>query len=449
MKHFPSDRLQPSLWRHLWIWTLGALLAVWLALLALAWSTSLRETRKFMDGHLIAVAQLWLSDAHWGHDNVPVSHPELRHTENEYAQDVAVISWDDGRLVNDSHHLADGLDPARLPLQEGLSTVDIADGPGAVEQWRAFVQTARADGHERRVATLINLRHRYQLATDISEHLAEPVLLLLPLAALVLWWTIRRGLRPLEQLSRDVAVLDAFAGQRLDERHRFREFTSTVTAINSLVDTLQSRAQRERAFASDVAHELRTPLAALALQARAAQAEPTVERLQQLEQEALRAGRILAQLLDLARAQRSGADSEPVATDLAETAGSVMAAHAQQAHETGHELALLQPDQPVTVRVAPMLLELALRNLIENALSHTPPGTQVQVTVWQDAQRCGVSVCDDGRRSGAPDLETPRNTGLGLGLRLVERMAEQMGATVLREPVTAPMTTCFNLCWRL
>ena len=42
MKHFPSDRLQPSLWRHLWIWTLGALLAVWLALLALAWSTSLR-----------------------------------------------------------------------------------------------------------------------------------------------------------------------------------------------------------------------------------------------------------------------------------------------------------------------------------------------------------------------------------------------------------------------
>ncbi len=448
MNATPAARAQPGLWRHLWLWALGAIWAVWLILLALAWSTSLRETRQFMDGHLVAVAQLWLSDAHWEQDSALVSHPELRRTEHEYAQDVAVIAWEDGHLITDSHGLDGGLDRVVQLPQDGMRTLDITDAKGEAHQWRAYVQTARLDGHERRVAALINMRHSRQLAADIAKHLAEPVLLLLPLAALVLWWTIRRGLRPLDRLSSEVAALDGFAGQRLDERHRFREFTSTVTAINTLVDTLQTRAQREREFASDVAHELRTPLSVIALQARAAQAEPSAERLQLLEQEALRGGRILSQLLDLARAQRSSVESEPVATDLAVVAGAVIASHAQQAYESHHELSLVPCDPSVTVRVPTMLLELALRNLIENALRHTPPGTQVQVRVWQNPQACGVSVSDDGQRAGAPAVETAKTHGLGLGLRLVERMAEQMGAEPVRDTGESPMTTRFTLRWR-
>lgn len=442
-----NARARPSLWRYLWVWTLGALVSVWLVLLVLAWFTSLRETRKFMDGHLIAVAQLWLSDAPWSSVPEPQSHPDLRRSDHEYAQDVAVIVWEDGRLVSDSHRLAAGLVLAGQALPEGMRTLEVAHPQDGVQQWRAYVQTAQIQGRERRVAALINLRHRYDLAADISEHLAAPVLLLLPLAAFVLWWTIRRGLRPLQQLSADVAALDAFAGQRLDDRHRFREFSSTVTAINTLVDTLQSRAQRERAFASDVAHELRTPLAALALQAQAAQTEPSAECLQQLQHEALRAGRILAQLLDLARAQRSGTEGEPAQADLGAVAGELVAAHAQQAHETGHELALLQPEKPVMVRVQPMLLELALRNLIENALRHTPPGTQVQVEIWETPQAFGVAVCDDGRRADAPALTSPKSHSMGLGLRLVERMAEQMGARLSSDAGLPPMTTRYGLHW--
>ena len=150
----------------------------------------------------------------------------------------------------------------------------------------------------------MDIRQRGELGKDIAEHVAGPALLIFPLVALALWWAIRRGLRPLDQLSTEVAALEGFAGQRLDAEHRFREFNSTVTAINALVDSLQRQAERERAFASDVAHELRTPLAAMTLQASAAQLDPSPERLAQLEQESLRAGRILAQLLDLARAQR-------------------------------------------------------------------------------------------------------------------------------------------------
>jgi two-component system sensor histidine kinase QseC len=442
-----------TLWRHLLLWTLGAQLAVWLVLVAVGWNTSLRETRKFTDGHLVAVAQLWMGAAAWSERDASGDLPVPREDVHEYAQDVAIMVWDSGRLVTDSDQLASGLDMASLP-DKGLVTLVLQDAKGEAHNWRAYVETYRAQGRERRVVALLDLKKRYVLAHDIAEHLASPALILLPLVALVLWWTIRRGLRPLDQLSDEVTALDAFAGQRLETQHRFREFASTVSAINTMVNTLQAQAERERQFASDVAHELRTPLTAITLQARAAQAEPSPERLVRLEQEALRAGRILSQLLDLARAQRA---SHPAAgghlaetaqpTALGEVAARLLSAHAQLAHESRHDMSLNEHQEGVKVLVQPMLLELALRNLIENALRHTPPDTQVEVAVWRDVQGCGVSVSDDGQRSGvlAPPLQAA--SGLGLGLRLVERIAEQMGAQLERDGGVAPMTTRFTLRW--
>lgn len=436
---------QPVLWRYLWGWTLGALLVVWLTLVAVAWYTGHHEADEITDGQLVAVARLWMRAA--PHDE-PVAPQDVdRARVKAYVQDVALLQWEGERLVTDTHGMARGLG-LETPPAPGFSEI-WHNGPKGRSHWRLYVVTQPAEGHgrDRRVAVLMDMDHRYDLGRDVALHVARPALLVLPLIALLLWWTIRRGLRPLDRLSGEVAALDGFAGQRLDDRHRFREFTSTVTAINTLVDTLQTRARREREFASDVAHELRTPLAALALQARAAQADPSAERLQQLEHDAQRAGRILAQLLDLARAQRSGAENEPVITDLAVVAGDLIASHAQQAHESGHELSLLQPEQPVTVRLTPMLLELALRNLIENALRHTPAGTQVQVEVWACEDDFGVSVSDDGRRPGSPAVGASAARGMGLGLQLVGRMAEQMGGRLLHDEGVPPMTTRYRLQW--
>ena len=449
----PAAETRRTLGRHLLIWTLGAQLAAWMVMVVIGYSTSLRETRKFTDGHLVAVAQLWMGTADWSERDASKALPVSREAVHEYAQDVAIMVWDNGRLVTDSDQLAAGLDVAKLP-EKGLVTLVVRDAAGEAHDWRGYVETYRAQGRERRVAALLDLKKRYVLAEDIAEHLASPSMILLPLVALVLWWTIRRGLRPLDQLSDEVAALDAFAGQRLETQHRFREFASTVTAINTMVDTLQAQAGRERQFASDVAHELRTPLAVITLQARAAQAEPTAERLSRLEQEALRAGRILTQLLDLARAQRAGergsahAAEAPQRTALGEMAARLISSHAQLAHEHQHEISLAEPDTPVAVTVQPMLLELALRNLIENALRHTPAGTQVAVDVWEAPDAVGVSVSDDGQRTDAvSDTPAQASSGLGMGLRLVERIAEQMGATLTRDGGQSPMTTRFTLRW--
>jgi len=442
-----TSQSRPRLLRHYLLrWTLGVVLVIWLAVVAQAWSTAFREARKFSDGQMVAVARLWLAAAPTGVAR-PLSQEgsDLAH---EFLQDVAVLAWEGGRLVSDTHGLAPGLDANALPVA-GFSTVEVR-APGLPPLWRTFSVETGDTGEgaaRRRVVVLMDMAQRHELGKDIAEHVAQPALLLLPLVLLLLWWTVRRGLRPLDRLSSEVAALDGFAGQRLDTAHRFSEFASTVTAINTLVDTLQARAQREREFASDVAHELRTPLSALALQARAAQHDPSPERLAQLERESLRAGRILHQLLDLARAQRKHAseDDDPVA--LGELAARLVAAHAPAAHESGHDISLSQPDEPVYVKAQPMLLELALRNLIENALRHTPTGTQVLVTVWRDADSVGVSVSDDGGGPGSAAARPAESGGLGLGLRLVQRIAEQLGARLETDPGEAPMTTRFALRW--
>jgi len=179
------------------------------------------------------------------------------------------------------------------------------------------------------------------------------------------------------------------------------------------------------------------------LQASAAQRDPSPERLAELEREALRAGGILSQLLDLARAQRV---EGPPETDLVQLASALVAEQAPGGYASGHELSFQAPDGEVRVHAPPMLVELALRNLIVNALRHTPSGTQVLVEVWQSDRAVGVSVSDDGQRPGAPALAS-NGGGLGLGLRLVQRMAEQWSGGLRRDTGDAPMTTRFTLHW--
>lgn len=428
---------RPSLQRHLWGWAAAALVMVWLTLALAAWNSGHHEAREITDGKLVSVARLLLTP----HDQASLDTLENQATHRrEYALELIVLRWQGDRLVEDTHSLAPILG-LTSPPSPGLRTVQVGSG-GHQGEWRMYAAT---DGQGNRAAVLVDMDERYNLGADLAEHVVLPVLLVLPLVMLVLWLAIRRGLQPLSRLSADVAALDTAAGQRLEPDHRFREFASSVEAINHLVDSLQEQARRERAFASDVAHELRTPLASLALGASAARHAPTPDALARLERDALRAGRILQQLLDLARVQRDALAPASASVDLGMLASSVVEDHVPRAYEQDHELALARPDAPVLVQVPAMLAELALRNLVDNAIRHTPAGTQVQVDVWSGPDTLGVAVSDDGRRAGA--FGVPASDGLGLGLRLVERMAEQMGARLETGDAQTPMTTRFALVW--
>lgn len=441
----PPDRL---LRRYLLNWVLGTMALVWCTLVGVAYYTGWHEAEEFVDGQSVSAAELLLRQPVLGAWPSAVLGPRSLHA-NSDAPELHVLVWEDGQLRWDSHGMV-----ALMPgeMRPGHQTLDTQSGQ-SLQHWHLYVEQRMVEGgHLRTVAVLIDTRRHKALARDIAEHIVRPALLLLPVVWVLLIWAIGRGLLPLRQLTQQIDALDSDTGQTLPEGQRFQELRAIVNAINSLVARLQAQVQRERRFASDVAHELRTPLTAIVWQARLAREAATAQErspaLQQVEQDALRAGHILAQLLELARAQGlNPADQAPL--DLGELARQVLAAHAQAAHESGHELALSAPEQPVWVTGHVTMLELALRNLVENALRHTPVGTQVEVTVWQDASGGTVlSVSDDGARDAAPgSAPSSASPGLGIGLTLVQRIATWHRIGFERGVGEPPFTTRFALVW--
>ncbi len=442
--------MRASLTRHLLAWTLGALLAVWAAFVVVGYKTGAHEADELTDGHLAGVASLVLAmgDGRFSGRTSPAivgGQPELKN--HDYQQSLSVYVWNAaGAVVT---HTGEAPMPP-FDTAEGFATARLGNPP---MEWRTFSRWD-SPAKQRKVMVLLSIQERDDLAEDIAEQIAEPGLWLLPVVALVLGLAIRRGLRPLYDLSRDVHALDIHKPQPLGLAHPQEEFRAVVASINTLAERYQSAMSRERELASELAHELRTPLASLTLQARALRdAPPGVLReqaLAQMEHDVLRAGHVLSDLLSLARASRAELAEAAQPLDLGELARGVVGEFAQAAHESGHELSLDSPG-PFPVKGHPVLLGLALRNLVENALAHTPRGTRVEVQV--DPAARWVQVCDtapqrgtDGQAgesaSGAPDRAA---LGLGLGHRVVRKIAAIHGAVF--EPVPPPQG--FTCCYRI
>lgn len=427
----------PRLTRQLTAWVLGALALVWATFIVVGYQTGQHEADELTDGHLASAAALML--VHSGDratgipQHAPVS-PAVELRAHDYQQSMSVVLWDSGgRLLARSG-------AAPLPVfdeKEGFATLQLGQPP---QGWRTFSRWDTA--HGRKVMVLLSLQERGNLAQDIAEQVIEPGLWLLPVVALALGLAIRRGLRPLYQLSRDVRAIDIQRPQRLQPAHH-EELQSAVEAINGLVAGYHAALTRERELAGEFAHELRTPLASLALQARNLASLPDgagrLQALQRLEQDALRAGEVLSHLLAMARAHRAQLEDAAGPVELHALARDLVAEFAPAAHASGHNLGL--SGQACTVQGHAVLLELALRNLLENALSHTPSGTEVDVQVDADGRWIQVTNREPAQRQppgGGPAL------GLGLGHRVVQKIAEVHGARFEQlEP--APQLRCYRL----
>ena len=431
----------PTLTRHLLTWTLGALVLVWATFIGFGYLTGQHEADELTDGHLASASALLL--AYGGNGFVPTvpvattAPPELK--AHDYQQSMSVVVWDAaGRVVTRSG--AAPLTP--FSSDEGFATLQLGQPAAA---WRTF---SRWDaGHERKLMVLLSLRERDELADDIAEQVSEPGLWLLPVVAIVLGLAIRRGLRPLHDVTRAIHALDIHHAQPLALQPRHRELASTVEAINLLVERYRAGLARERALAGELAHELRTPLAALALQARALRDAPpgevSAQDLARLEAEGLRAGDVLSHLLALARASRTEFEEAAQSVDLAALAGRLVAEYAPRAHAGGRELALLEGGA-LQVDGHALLLELALRNLVENALHHSPAGSLVEVQV--DGAQRWVQVSDQATDPSPPQAagETVQVLGLGLGHRVVEKIAAVHDARFERRDGT-PGRTSYRL----
>jgi two-component system OmpR family sensor kinase len=252
---------------------------------------------------------------------------------------------------------------------------------------------------------------------------------------------VGRGLAPLTSLARSVAARGPRALEPLPEANVPDEAQPLVASLNDLLVRLGRALERERAFIGDAAHELRTPLTAVALQLQVLERVPEgAEREQALAR--LRAGverstRLVQQLLQLARQDEAVADRPMTPVDLAAVAREVVVVQAPQAQARGIDLGL--EASPAALQGDAEALRVALGNLVDNAVRHTPAGGRVDVRVRTEAGQVVAEVVDTG--PGIPAAERERvfdrfhrggtgGTGSGLGLAIVREIARRHGAVV-------------------
>jgi signal transduction histidine kinase len=260
----------------------------------------------------------------------------------------------------------------------------------------------------------------------LGEYLPVTLPMLLALiTALIL--TLRGAMKPLERLMRYArAINPAQTGVRLPTDDLPKELLGAVEAVNGALDRLDRGFQAQRDFLADAAHELRTPLAILAAHLDSMQ-DPA--RTSALRADVERMTRLVGQLLMVAQLEALTIRPDEQA-DLSEIAAEVAILMAPLAVKADRNVAVLNAEHPLPVRGNRDALYQALRNLVENALKYTPPGTEVEIELDPSG---GVAVSDRG--PGIPEdqrtllfqrfwrADRRQSGGAGLGLAITHRIA--------------------------
>ena len=285
---------------------------------------------------------------------------------------------------------------------------------------------------------------RGRMAGQLALRAVLPVALLAPVLMLIVWWVVGRAIGPIERVRRQVAARRPDDLAPLPTAGLPAEVRPLVGEMNGLLTRLSAAWDALTHFTADAAHELRSPLAALRLQAQSLQRAPD-DATRAIATERLLAGidratRLVEQLLALARQEGAGEGAELVSLDLTALARNALADAEPEAARRAIALTLDAPTAHVVLRADEAALAVLLRNLLGNALRHTPPGGQVRVGVREEASVIDLTVEDSGPGI-APDERarvqdrfyrvpgTPGH-GSGLGLAIVRAIAERHGAAL-------------------
>jgi two-component system sensor histidine kinase QseC len=422
-----SQPVSYSLRRRL-VWLLtSAVAAIWLLSALVVYQRAHQEADELLDSQLTQVAETLLAIVAGGE----VEHfvKELHEHARRNPVPIAFEIWhtDDGmaqRLVSSPGH--SGFAAA---MEAGFS-----EHPHQDARWRFYA--VEDDDAEYRVVVGQAHAAREALARDIGLSLLLPAALALPLMALAVWWGVGRTLRPVDALSHRVAALDAQALAPLDASATLpSEIAPLRTALNALIQRVTEAFENERRFTADAAHELRTPLAALKVQAQVAQrAQANDSRQHALDQVIAGVDRmthLVEQLLTLARVDPASLGTPPQPLDPAAIIAEICAELQPQARL--QEQSLTADAAPgCRIAVSTTWLQIALRNLVDNALRYAGEGARIEVRLARSGAGCSISVADDGP-GAAPALRSSLSArfvrgaaegeGCGLGLSIVARIA--------------------------
>ncbi|MFN3376317.1 MAG: sensor histidine kinase N-terminal domain-containing protein [Burkholderiaceae bacterium] len=453
------QREQRSLFGEILDWMLTPLLLLWPVSLALTWLVAQGLANKPFDRALEynahALAQLIVVQQGQVQFNLPQPASEILRADESDTVYYQVIGPGGEFLAGERELPAPAPDeqaqPGEVRLRDGeLRGIDIRIAyiwvrvPTA-QQSLALVQVAETR------------EKRSVLATEIIKGVMLPQFVILPLAVLLVWLALARGIQPLHQLEQRIRERSPDDLSPLDDRTVPLEVAPLVASVNDLLTRLHDSLATQKRFLADAAHQLKTPLAGLRMQADLAQREGTTTEelkrsLQQIGRSSIRATHTVNQLLALARAEGGGTRITRQPCDMARLVIDVVRDSVPRALDKQIDLGYdgAEPGAPgVWVDGNPTLLKELVRNLVDNAINYTPsapdrPGV-VTARVLPDAfgRMLLLQVEDSG--PGVPEAERElvfqpfyralgsEADGSGLGLPIVREIARQHGAEVSLE----------------
>jgi two-component system sensor histidine kinase QseC len=302
--------------------------------------------------------------------------------------------------------------------------------------WRVYAATNDTLGAKIVVAELYDIRNK--LADDITQSNAHILLVTYPLFGVLVWVIIGIALRSISRVTSEISNRASNYLEPVQATNIPVEIKPLVVELNQLFIRLKLAFERNKRFAADAAHELRTPLAALKTQTQVAlKADNEADRhlaLQKVLMGVDRSSHMVAQLLTLSRLGQEEALSDVRPVDLQKLASEILAYIVPVALEKKIDIELVQPPKHVTVLGNDITLGILIRNIVDNAIRYTPAGGEVSVRIVNTRHAVIFRVTDSG--PGIPPELRERvferffrvlgttAPGSGLGLAIVSQIAD-------------------------
>lgn len=325
--------------------------------------------------------------------------------------------------------------PSDLSL--GIHTLDVKD-----TTYRILVAQQKNGQH---FAVVQETELRDELAYDSAMRTVMPLLLLIPVLVGLVLILLRTLFAPIKRLSQQIDARDEHDLSPIRADKLPNEIQPFIDSINDLLLKVEQSMQQQRRFVADAAHELRTPMTALSLQAEhlanAPMSELAEHRLLELRQGIERSRRLLEQLLGLARAQEQAqaiaAEMPPVA--IRDIYRQVLEELMPLVEAKQIDIGVIEGPQ-VSVRMNKLALSTIVKNLVDNAIRYTPQHGQIDLSVRQQGPWAVLEVSDSG--PGIPAHERERvydpfyrilgseQQGSGLGLSIVQTLIKTAGGEI-------------------
>lgn len=416
-----------SLRHHLLMWLLPLYVLSAAAAMFVSYQRYNTSISAFMDGQMHTLGETYGREL-----AASPALPTLRALDADHVEHDGtpiVQFWGDGQLLASSRPVTS----LGLQREAGFHTVSIA-GHG----WRLY--TAPASPISVQIAQSNDFRERVILHS--AEYSAVPIAVLVPFSAALLWLAVWFGLRPLARLVRAVTQQDERSLAELPLTGVPRELLPLLAAVNALLSRLRRAFDSQQLFVQDAAHELRTPLMALMLQAEGLRnrfGTTADEELVRLEAGIRRLNRLVEQMLRLARQQAAPPGSPTAAVELLpllqEVVGDLLPLAEQRNIDVGFRAAV-----PLSVHGDADALRCIFDNLLDNAVRHTPAGGGVDIALYGGAEAVLVEFADTGPGIAPQLLERvfdrfyrptgTTSTGSGLGLAIARSAAERTAARI-------------------